>query len=196
MKRIIKSTESLIIAEGYEYGRNAHEILEQLKFEQGCYCAYTEERTIGTFSCEVEHFNPTLKNTVSDSYYNWFSASTLLNRNKDVQQKKNSPTRWALHQPIMLPTAEDLETRLIYDDGYYIESNPEDQDAIHLRDYLCLNDFGLPACRINHIAVLNDILESFDGDTGKFQEFLEKHSNTHLTQYRTAIKTVFNIEIK
>ena len=148
MKRIVRDGNSTIVSSGYTYPAHRTEILNALDLEQNNFCAYTEEYYSPGYARDVEHFNPTLKNTVSDGYGNWFSASSRINR------RKGSKSRWNRYQPILMPTSLDLESRLLYKDGYYILSNPNDVDAKNLRDYLFLNDFGLPVARIAYIDTL------------------------------------------
>ncbi|MBL0047085.1 MAG: hypothetical protein IPP32_03200 [Bacteroidetes bacterium] len=187
MKRILRSGTSPIVSNSYRYPTHSVLILAELDKEQDLYCAYTEENyRISCYTREVEHFNPTLKNTSSDGYNNWFSASGRLNR------KKGSKERWKIHQPILHPTNANLETRLIYKDGYYIHSDPSYQDAKNLKDFLMLNEFGLPDARIAYINSLKDMLLVF-GDVNSLENFLIRHPIQ--VHYRTAIKAEFGITV-
>jgi hypothetical protein len=187
MKRVFRTGNSVIVSSGYRYPNHRVAILEVLDKEQEFYCAYTEENfRIPCYTREVEHFNPTLKGTPLDCYDNWFSASGRLNR------KKGSIERWQRNQPILHPTSQKLEQHLIYKDGYYINSNPKYKKAKNLKDFLMLNEFGLPEARIAYIDSLKELLSVF-GSLDSLKQFLIKHPIQ--VQYRTAIKTEFGISL-
>ncbi len=185
MQSILKISTSQILANQYEYPRDRVQILKILDQEQNNFCAYTEEYCSPGFSRDVEHFDPTLKNTVRDSYYNWFSASSRINR------KKGSKKRWSKYQPILHPTASDLPIRLIYSDGYYIKANPTDIQAENLSRYLLLNDLGLPKERKDYIDCLKHLLRGFNNSIESLKAFLLKYPN--IVKYKTAIQTEFGI---
>jgi hypothetical protein len=182
MKRIIRTGISIIIANHYTYPRDSAAILVQLDIEQNNLCAYTEEYYCPGYAREVEHFDPTKKNTPGDGYDNWFSASTRFNKHK------GSKARWFKYQTVLHPTSPDLEARLIYDGGYFIPSDPSDNEARNLKDYLFLNEFGLPQARI---AYINELKDLFGSDLGKIRNFLIKYP--HRIQYRRALETEFGI---
>ncbi len=73
MRKQIKYEESLILKNNWQYtegGKNNHKIGETLLDEQHRICAYTETYLGGRFdSKDIEHFNPTLKNTSQDGYH-------------------------------------------------------------------------------------------------------------------------------
>jgi hypothetical protein len=185
MKRIAKPDTSPIIVNSYTYPIDKVAILAQLEIEHDSYCAYTEEYFCPGYARDIEHFNPTLKNTTGDGYQNWFAASTRFNR------KKGSKARWLKHQPILHPTDANLETKLIYEAGYYIATDPNDVHTKNLQKFLFLNDLGLPRARIAYINMLKELLKGYNGDLDKLRDFLLK--NTVLIKYRTAIKTELNI---
>ena len=158
--------------------------MQQLEFEQDYFCAYCEEFFTPGYGRDVEHFNPTLKKTNQDNYNNWFSGSTRFNR------KKGSTARWNKYQPLIAPTDKDLETRLIYKNGHYIASNSGDKEAENLRDFVFLNDYGLPVARIAYINSLKYLLlNAFNNDPASLLAFLS--ANKKEIRYRTAIKAEF-----
>ncbi len=59
-------------------------------------------------------------------------------------------SRWLKHQPLIHPTSDNFEDRIIYLDGEYI-CDPEDEEADKLIRYLKLNDEELTADRKNYI---------------------------------------------
>ena len=185
MKRIVRPVVSNIITNSYTYPINRILIIQELNDEQNNFCAYTEEYLTPGYARDVEHFNPTLKDTIADGYDNWHSASHLINNHK------GSDPRWKLHQPILYPTSIDLESRILYKDGYYIVSNPHDDEAQHLIDYVFLNDFGLPEARKAYIDSLKFTLSSYGNDLEKLRGFLVMFPAR--VQYRRAIETEFGI---
>lgn len=120
MRRIIKSADSKIIERqlAYKDGNN-DELRQLLAKEQYSICAYTETYLASSDDAHIEHFNPTLKNTDADSYTNWFLVKSLWNIRKS--------TKWA--EPILHPTAEDLEKRILYFDGNYAAADPNDTES-------------------------------------------------------------------
>lgn len=180
MKKIIKIGNSKIIRRGYIYPQNNVEILEVLEKEQQLRCAYTEENLTPGYGRDVEHFNPILKGTVSDGYNNWFCACTRFNR------KKGSTPRWLIHQPILHPTSFDLESRLLYQDGYYILAKRNDVEANNLRKYLFLNKYGLPKSRKSYIDRLKFM---FGTDITGMKNYFNKFPDDY--KYTRAIETEF-----
>ena len=185
MKRITRPKKSKIVSNSYCYPGDRKAILDELDIEQGYFCAYPEERPSPGFARDIEHFNPMLKNTLTDGYPNWFSASTRVNR------RKGSKPRWMRHQPIIDPTCATLETRLVYNDGLYIVANVSDTEANNLTEFLRLNDFGLPEARRAYIANLKYLYKEFGNSKVKLKNYLLKFPNQ--VNYRRAIETEFGI---
>ena len=61
--------------------------------EQKKFCAYTDEYVSRTDAKDIEHFNPTLKGTPEDNYYNWFLVKHQWNKEKSY--------KWQEFQPIL-----------------------------------------------------------------------------------------------
>lgn len=185
MKRIVRPAVSNIVTNGYIYPDNRELIITELNAEQSNFCAYTEEYLCPGYARDVEHFDPTLKNTPGDGYNNWYSASHRLNGSK------GSKPRWLSHQPILYPTSADLESRLLYKDGYYILADPNDVHAKNLREFVFLNEYGLPGHRIAYINSLKFLLSEFGNDKAKLKCFLILFPER--VNYRRAIETEFGI---
>ncbi|MGF7215961.1 hypothetical protein GGR92_002101 [Spirosoma lacussanchae] len=165
MRRIEKKSDSLIVQESLSYREgNGKQIANLLRAEQNSICAYTEEYLGRADKADVEHFNPTLKNTDQDGYQNWFLVKAQWNT------EKGHTARWLKHQPILHPTSEDLQERIVYSNGQYILSNEDDIEAKNLRSYLKLDDEQLDKARIYYIQRLKDDL-ALSGLTG--QEFID-----------------------
>lgn len=145
MRRVIKSDESEIVKRQLAY-RSSHndEIREILANEQHCLCAYTETHFGASNDAHIEHFNPTFKNTTDDNYQNWFLVKSLWNTRKS--------TKWADYQPVLHPTANDLERRILYFDGNYVAADPDDLAANNLIRLLDLDNAHLADERKRYIA--------------------------------------------
>jgi len=151
MNQILKPQTSRIITQNIIYGNSS--LLKILIEEQNFICAYTQVRITSAFTVDTEHFNPTLKNTLDDTYNNWFAVSTKWNRNK------GSIPKWNKFQPIIHPTDETLEERILYNNGVY-EFNDEDVHAKNLVLYLNLNQEQLVNQRIKYMAHLKFLLNT------------------------------------
>src|SRR5215207_3899824 len=105
MRRGHKNSESEILAKGIAYistnSSNNKKISEILFTEQKGFCAYTDEYISRTDARDIEHFNPTLKDTSEDNYNNWFLVKHQWNKEKSY--------KWSEFQPILHPTADDFE---------------------------------------------------------------------------------------
>ncbi|SFD77326.1 HNH endonuclease family protein [Spirosoma endophyticum] len=145
MRRIIKSTQSKIIERQLTYkdGKN-DELRQLLAAEQHSICAYTETYFGSSDDAHIEHFNPTLKNTLNDDYKNWFLVKSLWNTKKSK--------KWASYQPILHPTDEDLEKRILYFDGNYVAADPNDVEAQNLIRLLDLDNARLADQRKRYIS--------------------------------------------
>ncbi len=162
------------------YPTHKKEIRLILESEQQFFCAYTEERISAISSIDVEHFNPTFKNTINDGYENWFAVSHKWNQIKKDEQ-------WANLQPILHPTAKDIEERLFYKDGYYVNS-PEDVLTENLKRFLDLNNMTLVTERKKYIQRLKFLETKLN-----LEEYLDKYPND--VYYRRAIKSEFDISL-
>lgn len=168
MKRIIKSKESKIIRSNLKYKKGSNKKLcELLTKEQQDFCAYTEDRISTTFSIEIDHFNPNLKYTKRDNYFNWFVVSSKWNRKKG--------NRWADYQPILHPANPDFEERIKFDktDCVYFCA-PGDKEAENLIKLLDLNNEKLLKERQNYILELKNCIEECKVSLEKFCEINER----------------------
>ena len=147
MKRIIKKRASEIVKENLSYiignSSNNKKISTILYKEQKGFCAYTEEFIGRTDAKDIEHFNPTLKGTDEDSYQNWFLAKHQWNIEK--------ASKWEKYQPILHPTDETFENRILYLNGDYVLADSKDIEAKNLIDLLKLDDIILADERKKYI---------------------------------------------
>jgi hypothetical protein len=184
MKRIFKNPDSEIIQNKIIYNKSDNKDLRALLLkEQKNFCAYTEEYIGYNDAVDIEHFNPNLKYLETDSYQNWFM----------VKHKPNNLKRTNWIEPILHPTAEDFETRLIYFDGYFLHQ-PEDFETKNLIDLLNLNDEIFVKNRKKYIERRKDrINERNILAADYFQEKI--NSEIDSIKYLRAIQEEFKINI-
>lgn len=191
MRRAFKYTNSEILTNELTYPRDKVRIREVLVQEQSHFCAYTDEKMTAGYSIDVEHFNPTIKNTTNDNYNNWFAVSTRWNKLKGT---KNAIPRWDEHQPLINPTDEQFESIVLYnsEDHRFYSNTTEGKKLI---DYLNLNHNDLVEERKNYIKLLNNyIAESKPEDETTFLINAFRRP-TQEKNFPRVIKEVFNINI-
>ena len=142
MKRVLKSSTSEIISKNlmYKSNRDNSKLGEILLKEQKGFCTYTEHYIGYDDANDIEHFNPNLKDTPQDNYYNWYKVKHLPNQRKT--------THWI--EPILMPYDENFETRVIYSEGEYF-AKPNDDEANNLIILLDLNNQKKVEDRKNYI---------------------------------------------
>ncbi|MBV8254845.1 MAG: hypothetical protein JO154_19755 [Chitinophaga sp.] len=190
MRRATKDPNSLILSKNLTYkinnSANNKKIADILYKEQKCYCAYTDEFISRTDASDIEHFNPTLKNTIADNYNNWFLVKTQWNKEKSE--------KWGDYQPVLHPTDPALEDRIIYYDGDYVVANLNDTEAKNLVRILKLDDPALAGKRKKYIDRKKEEITAFGGDAVTFFNVLLEADNCQIS-YLRAIKEVFKIDI-
>ena len=185
MRRQVKSQESEILYNSLIYPKNRKQIANILFAEQKGFCAYTEEYFGRTDAEDIEHFNPTIKGLKDDGYENWFLVKHQWNSEKS--------TKWEECQPILHPTAEDFEERIVYADGNYF-ANPDDIQADNLIKLLNLNDQTLTSNRQKFIKNKREKFEKFGFDIT--EHFTRKATEDHSSlKYLRAIKEEFQIDV-
>ena len=116
--------------------------------EQHNICAYTETYLGRSDKKDIEHFNPTLKDTSNDNHTNWFLVKAQWNSEK--------ASKWHQFQPLLHPTTANFEQRIIYKQGTYQAASANDQEAINLINLLKLDDPELACERYCYIENLKD----------------------------------------
>lgn len=153
MKFLGKTENSLVLKEEltYKAGQtgNNKRIKELLLQEQKNFCAYTEKYIQKMDACEIEHFNASKK--YADNYYNYYAVLRSANLfKKDVEYADAS-----FFQTLFFQDSESFNRRIRYSgDGYYEESDENDQEARDLIDFLGFNHEYLYEQRKKHIARL------------------------------------------
>lgn len=189
MRRVIKKPDSKILKEELSYisgnSTNNKKIADILFDEQKKFCAYTDEYISRTDTGDIEHFNPTLKDTLSDNYYNWFLVKHQWNLEKSY--------KWGKYQPVLSPTAEDFEERVIYKDGDYI-AKESDEEANNLIKLLKLDDPTLAENRKRYIKRKREEMKAFGQDATSFFSDLIS-ADVCRVSYLRAIKEEFGVDI-
>ena len=184
MKRIFKNTDSEVILNNIKYKKGDNKKLASILLkEQKNFCAYTEEYIGINDAADIEHFNPNQKYLETDSYQNWFV----------VKHKPNNLKRTNWIEPILHPTSQDFEQRLIYFDGYFLHQ-PEDIETKNLIDLLNLNNEIFVKNRKKYIERRKErIKENNIPAKDYFQEKID--SEIDCIKYLRAIQEEFNIDI-
>lgn len=189
MKRILKSSTSLIISGNLTYKSNGNnsKLGTLLLKEQKGFCAYTEHYIGFDDANDIEHFNPNLKDQLEDNYYNWYKVKHLPNQRKT--------DNWI--EPILLPYVENFEARVIYNEGEYF-AQLNDDEANNLIVLLDLNNQKRVEDRKNYIKrrreSINDRNLQTDVEIKKyFQDKIDNEINS--ISYLRAIQEEFGIDI-
>ena len=188
MRRAVKFPDSKILTGNLKYSSGNSlknkEIATILLKEQKNFCAYTDEYISTMDANDVEHFNPTLKNTPEDGYNNWFCVKHLVNKKKS--------NKWI--QPILHPTALDFEERIIYNNGDYFAKSELDDEAKNLISLLQLDDPGLADKRKRYIRRKAADMEAYKHDaTTFFKDLID--ANCCDIQYPRALREEFKIDV-
>ena len=190
MRRAVKDPASAIITGNLNYisnnSTNNKRIVDILLGEQKMFCAYTDEYISRSDAKDIEHFNPTLKDTDQDNYNNWFVVKHQWNMEKSE--------KWDKFQPVLHPTALDFEERIVYIQGYYVVKKIDDIEAKNLSDLLKLDDIHLANNRKKYIARKRDEI-ALDGN-GVYDFFATlMNADPCQIKYTRAIKEEFGIDI-
>lgn len=188
MKRIDKPTDSTILYESIRYRerRENSRLSEVLHKEQLGFCAYTETFLGRSDKAEIDHFNPKLKGTQNDTYSNWFLTKARWNSEK--------AKKWDKFQPILHPTSEDFDERVLYENGDYRASSPTDIEAQNLIRLLKLDDPDLANERKRYINRMRDDIASYGTSPNIFFQKLIK-ANINNILFLRAIQEEFTIPI-
>lgn len=189
MRKALKVADSLILAQHLHYipgnSNNNKQLSDALLKEQKNFCAYTDEYISRTDGRDVEHFNPKLKGTPQDNYYNWFVVKHQWNMEKSE--------KWEKFQPVLIPTSEDFENRVIYQNGDYI-ADAADVEACNLIKLLKLDDLMLAEKRKKYIQRKRDEMTVFNETPEAFFITLISDDICQVS-YPRAIREEFGIDI-
>lgn len=188
MRRIVKSENSKARYLVYKIAGDNSKIRNILFEEQKRICAYTETYFDRTSRKEIEHFNPSLKGTDKDNYYNYFLVKGQWNN------EKGTTVRWQKFQPLLHPTHEEFEERVKYYNGTFVW-NEGDIEAKNLIKYLKLDDEDLAELRIGYIKRQRKIINDYYNGDAKtyFSKLLKRHPEE--VYFIRAIQEEFNIQL-
>lgn len=188
MKRVIKKKDSEILTQGLNYivnGNNTN-LRDVLFAEQKGFCVYTETFLGRTDKKEIDHFNPTLKGKTTDSYDNWFLIKAQWNLEKS--------SKWAKYQPVLHPTAQDFEDRIIYFEGDYLLANSNDIEAKNLITLLKLDDADFAKVRKNYIIRISKEINDYGSALDYFKELIDNELFDFIRFIR-ALENEFKVDI-
>lgn len=190
MRKAIKYPDSEIIKNNLKYipgnSANNKKIADILFIEQKKFCAYTDEYLGRADARDIDHFNPKLKNTEEDNYYNWFLAKNQWNKEKS--------SKWEKFQPILYPTADDFEKKITYVEGDFLPDVESNEHAKHLISLLKLNDAALADERKRYIKRKREEIKIFGQDETTFFSTLITDDPPRVS-YLRAIKEEFGVDI-
>lgn len=190
MRKAIKNPDSKIIIDNLKYvsgnSTNNKKIAKILLKEQKNFCAYTDEYIRSNDQGDIDHFNPRLKGTQEDNYDNWFVVKSLWNKKKG--------NKWDHFQPILHPTTDDFEKRIIYIDGDYLAKSDSDFEAKNLISLLNLDDPELADNRKKYIKRKRADMIAYHQDAITFFTILINCASCEISYVR-AIKEEFRVDI-
>jgi hypothetical protein len=190
MRKALKNQHSKIIVDQLRYipknSTNNKKIEEILLKEQKCFCAYTDEYISRTDARDIEHFNPGLKGTTEDNYSNWFLVKSQWNKEKS--------NKWENLQPVLHPTTDDFEERIVYLNGDYLAKSKLDIEADNLVKLLKLDDLGLADKRKKYIKRKKEDMAAYGQDVSAFFTTLINDDTCQISYIR-AIKEEFGFDI-
>jgi len=177
MRYLKKQTDSPLVTRQLSYDRasDRRQIRELLLEEQHRYCAYSERYIHYTDSCDIEHFDPRLKSTIDDDYWNWYAVLSWMNSHKPKKIDPCDPT---------------LASRIRFHSGLFEAVNDSDVEAQNLIKYLRWNHESLVRDRVSHLANLRFIRGMFAND-GEFVEFVRE--NPENLSFISAIEVEFDV---
>ncbi len=154
--------------------------------EQKGFCAYSERFIKHTDETHIEHFDPRLKETAQDDYFNWYAVLPWFNSHKPKQIES--------FLPILLPNSPDLSTRIAYQNGIGIFQavNPEDIEAKNLARFLRWDSFELYEDCQKHLQRIRTLHE-LCGDEALFR--LKLKSEKDNLSFATALEAELGINI-
>ncbi|MGC4038405.1 MAG: hypothetical protein QM764_20745 [Chitinophagaceae bacterium] len=189
MRRTIKDPNSKVLLQKLKYEKDSSQknkkISKILMEEQKCYCAYTDQYIGRADAADIDHFNPTLKYQPEDNYENWFVVKHQWNKEKS--------DKWDDFQPVLHPTAPDLETRIMYSGGHYL-ANSDDAAATNLIRLIKLDDPILAENRRKYIARKRADMAAYSSTPEEFFRQLLVDDQSAII-YPRAIKEEFNVDV-
>ncbi len=186
MRHIRKDAEADSAAMSYKVTGDNTKLKNALCEEQHNIRAYTETYLGRSDKKDIEHFNPTLKDTANDNHTNWFLVKAQWNSEK--------ASKWSKFQPILHPTIANFEQRIVYRQGTYQAALANDQEVINLINLLKLDDPELAYERYCYIENLKDNIALSSKHPQQFIDDLLK-SRPMLVYYIRAIQEELQVRV-
>jgi hypothetical protein len=175
VKFLLKNSAALSERSDLSYPRDRAAIRALLSSLQQEFCAYSEKRFENLDAVEVEHFDPRLKETPSDSIFNWHAVVRVVNQRR--------PRKIEKHLPLPDPNDPGLFQRFVYENGEFCPRDEDDLEAKNLLKWLGIN---LP-----EVDRLRDLQECL-GDDGLRNQLLKHPANQ---SFPTAVEAELGIPI-
>ncbi len=191
MRRQDKKTESKILEEKLKYIPNgSNSVLRKLLFnEQKGFCAYTETYLGRSDQKDIDHFNPLQEFISRNEYYNLFLCK--------AQWNKEKLNKWKKYQPILSPTSQDFEERIIYNKDLKIfqAKNEHDIKANNLVKILKLDDADLADERKRYLERMVDYSVAYGISIKEFFIKIISENNFEHIGFIRSVQEEFGIEI-
>lgn len=131
MRFLPKPSSFLAAHQALRYPKDRKAAMEALTEAQHGFCAYSERRLKPLDSVEVEHFDPRLKKTESDSIANWHAVIRWVNAHKARKIENFEP----------LPDTQDagLPARVTSQNAFLHPVSDDDQEVRRLLEFLGVN---------------------------------------------------------
>ena len=189
MRYLKKTPESRILTAGWTYSdqdsRANRKIRDELLREQQQFCAYSEKYVQPTESCDIEHFDPRLKHTAQDGYWNWYAVLHWMNNHKPKIER---------FLPLPAPFSPGLSERIRYEAGQFVAVSDADFEAKNLILFLGWNRPELSKERNNHVSRVRTLRdELLGGDEEAFLAYLQEHPQE--LSFATALRSELRIDV-
>lgn len=189
MRYLKKDPQSPLIGSKLSYDRRSDrpKIRARLLLEQRGFCAYSERFIKATDETHIEHFDPRLKNSSEDNYFNWYVVLPWFNSRKS---KNIAP-----FLPILSPFSPDIVERIYYqkETGVFQAIDPTDVEAKNLIRFLkwdC-NEFAEDC--LKHVSRIRELRERC-GDDDLF--YLKLKSDKDNLSFATALEVELGIDVE
>lgn len=191
MRFLAKPTESAARELSYGGGDNSR-LRDALVADQMGFCAYTERYLLTDDTIAVEHFDSRLKG--HDDWRNWYAVKQTSNQQK--RNKERAHQGAGFHLSRFFQDATALEARIEYDRASFMffESDPDDQEARDLLDYLSVNAPSNVDNRRRHVQRLQEIFDAAKYDRDERLDYFQRRPEE--LHFITAVEAALEIELQ
>lgn len=188
MRYLKKDPASPLVESALSYDKptDRPKIRERLLQEQQGFCAYSERFIKHTDETHIEHFDPRLKETAQDDYFNWYAVLPKFNTQKPKQIEP--------FLPILSPNSPDLVTRIAYQNGIGIFQavNTDDFEAKNLVKFLRWDSNELYEDCQKHLQRIKE-LRVLCGDDSLFYDQMKRYKDN--LSFATALEAELGINV-